>query len=389
MLAKYFNWLCFLLTIAGLIFFNFIADPYYLLMTTAQYPHQDFDSYDSFHEGFQLLNSTELVFNVPNESTVDFVGCCLERQVLVSYLFDQKERTDKYQLIEMNNVYFSNKCDVFHHQTLVQFCRVFPEPFVEYQFNARNVSYIDNVLNVYMPYPFHIGEFFILTLSELSLFPKEIIEKSKIVSYSDSAIVTEALRSFGMGMDQIVLTSDQEEIFHVQNLYTISPHHCNTQTPLAIERLRNHFVKYYDLDKAPPTKFVFLSRKGKTNELMNYEELLSVFHKNYPNIEWNVDDIPDTLPEIIRYYNNILCLFSSTSSYIALSLLMQKGTVVCDVQGQFFEPLFLHASAFLGHHHILARIPNMKVIKDEDYKLSIYTALGMLKTALKYINQTS
>lgn len=53
--------------------------------------------------------------------------------------------------------------------------------------------------------------------------------------------------------------------------------------------------------------------------------------------------------------------------------MMQPRTVFCEIQGNFFDPLALHVSAYLGHHHILARIPNIML---DEYEFLIWTHMN-------------
>ena len=153
--------------------------------------------------------------------------------------------------------------------------------------------------------------------------------------------------------------------------------------------MRAHFVKYFNLDQNPPSKYVLITLKDKPNELTNYESVLEAFSSKYPEIKWIVDGEPENLSSLFQFYNEIKLFFSCTSNNTVLTFIMQPNTVFCEIQGNFFDPLALHISAYLGHHHILARIPGMMLDDNKDpYELPLATALGMLKLALKYLNHS-
>ncbi|OHS94909.1 hypothetical protein TRFO_10859 [Tritrichomonas foetus] len=379
------NFLFFSFSIAGLFYFLGICETYNIQMLTIPYNFQRFDNFKAL-DHLKLLKSENISFTFPKESTVDMVGCCLERQTLVSYLFEQKEMTDQFQYSEIHDTFVTNKCDVYFNNSLFQFCRVYYTSLIEFPYVAGNITYLNNVIHVYMQWPFHVGDFVFITLTAICMFPQEILDKSSIILYETNPIVLDALASFNINEDRIIVTTHAEEIFYVHHLYSITPHHCNSLRPVSFQKLRDHFIKYYNLDKNPPKNFVLLSRTGKTNELMNSKDILQTFNEAHPEINWLIDNEPKEFKNLVPYYNNILCLFTCTSSSIALSMFMQKDSVVCEIHGQFFEPLYLHSSAYLGHHHILARIPGMSKTAEDPYELPLDTAAKMLELALNYIN---
>ncbi|OHT08768.1 hypothetical protein TRFO_22688 [Tritrichomonas foetus] len=351
------------------------------------YQTQRFDNFKGLSDHMTILQTITTNYSISEDSTLDFIGCCLERQILTKKLFETSNITHQIILSNIQNVFVTNKCDVYFNHVIYQFCRVYYESLMEIPYIPSNITYLDHVLHVYMTWPFSFGKFLFNTLSILSLYPSDILKKSKIILYEVNPYINESLSTFGISPDQYIVTTHAEEIFYAHNLYSIANHHCNHVNPVSFQKLREHFVRVYDLDKTPPKHFAMMTRLGKSNELMNYQDVLEVIKGNYSEIDWIIDQELNSVKETVLFYNSLKLLFTCTSSDIALSLLMQKATVVCEIHGAFFEPLFLHVSAYVGHHHIIARIPNMPNRKKKPYELPLETAINMIRQALEYLDE--
>ncbi|KAK8860271.1 hypothetical protein M9Y10_011936 [Tritrichomonas musculus] len=382
-----FSTISFVLTLIS--FFERICDhDFDVTILSKEYRNERFGDF-KYLRTIKTLQTFDDRYALHEDSTINFVGCCLERQTLVFHLFEQKQVENHFQIAEVNEVFLTGECDVFYNDTLFQFCRLFYNNLQVTPFIPGNITYMDNVLHVYMSNPFQFGTFLFETLSVISLFPQEIIHKCTVILYETNFFILDSLASFGIFEDHIHVKESDEEIYFVHNLYTILPHPNNILNPAAFETMRSYFVRLFELDQKPPTKFAMMTLKGQLNELMNYEAVLNTFNKKHPEIEWIVDGEPDNFRSLLPFYNDIKLFFSCTNKNSILTFMMQKGTVYCEIQGNFFDPLALHVSAYLGHHHIISRIPGMKIPPDEDpYELPLSTASEMLKIALRFLNDS-
>lgn len=356
-----------------------------VIILSKEYRNVRFGDFKHIHK-IKILQTFDNCYSLHGDGTINFVGCCLERQTLVFHLFEQKRIDNHFQIAEVNEVFLTGECDVFYNDTIYQFCRLFINKQQVTSFIPGNVTYINDVLHVYMSSPFQFGKFLFETLSSISLFPQEIINKCTVIISETNFLILDSLASFGIFEDHIHLKEHNEEIYFVHHLYTILPHPNIILNPIAFITMRSHFVRFFKLDQKSPSKFVMTTLKGQINELMNYESVLSTFNKKYPEILWIVDGEPDDFKSLLLFYNDIKIFFSCTNKNSILTFIMQIGTVYCEIQGNFFDPLALHISAYLGHHHIISRIPAMKIPPDHDsYELPLSTALEMLEIALRHL----
>ena len=194
------------------------------------------------------------------------------------------------------------------------------------------------------------GHFILDKLGCIMLLPDEVIQRSCIILSTILPVFPELLKIVGFLPSQM-LFFDNNDWVYAKKLHVFTnnrPLNCFGGPP--IYKLHKIFRKHFQLNSIEPTKYALFNRKAKSRVISNFNELVEMTHKTFPDYKWEeIPDIQGNLTTVAKTWASIRFIFLIIGANAANGIFMKEGTVICMGSCQYVDHNLLNEN--VGSHH--------------------------------------
>ena len=149
--------------------------------------------------------------------------------------------------------------------------------------------YYENIIYLYSEWGNIFAHFIHDSLAELMAFPKELIEKSKIMISFNISIAMQYFKIFNIEKDQILY--NENYWYYTSNLYLYlskEPH--NGYNMYSYQKIVKKLRKYFEVNRIIAKRFVFINRLPHNSRyISNFKELFEETKKVIPSVKWEIN----------------------------------------------------------------------------------------------------
>ena len=225
------------------------------------------------------------------------------------------------------------------------------------------------------------GHWFLEVLPAFATLPPEIISVTYVALPIARPFVIEGLEFFGYSRERIIEGINIP--LYAKKLYTVESSWCGDLNWFLITKMRKIMIERLNLNKKPPHRFVLYNRVNHSREIENWEELKSQINTKWPQFTWEEVNLPNTMPEQLRYFNEIKFIFTIHGSILANEIAMQDNTVIIEVQMEQWLLSFIWLGLMTGKNVVQGRDNRIKWMVKQKTKVNINYMLNLIETGLK------
>ena len=204
--------------------------------------------------------------------------------------------------------------------------------------NGNLVGAYDQVISLGNTRIFQFSHFFYDVLAPLSLFPIEVLQKSKILLYKGCKKYLFLLNIFDFNPENAILLEPQEWI-HCKNLYyPYDPLPHVSHYGQLMFALSNKLKKYFNLDSIEPTKYMITNRSpNRRRHINNLFEVTEKIQEIFPQCKFEKIDDNETIEGSAKIWSAAKLVFAPTGSNCIKLLFMKKNTVLVVALAEFID----------------------------------------------------
>lgn len=201
------------------------------------------------------------------------------------------------------------------------------------------------------------GHWFLEVFPAYAIMPKDILQKSVVVVPFIRPHVIEGFKFLDIPKEHIV--EGDNIVLHANNFYTMRYTFCGDLNKVLITKLRELFIKRFDLGKNPPTEYLTFNRPNMSRCMKNYDEVRNALKEKFPKIDWKDGIYHKTLAEQAAYFDKVKFVFVVHGSVLANIIFMQVDTAIVDLQMEQWLLSFLWLSTYTGKYMVVGRDPRI------------------------------
>lgn len=328
----------------------------------------------------------DLSMKIPRINPLVFVGSNYRTPgdyMMSDAFFRNYTKTESIQLLHIKNVFLTHNCIPYADNTFYsnsshcQNLQTISRP-------TKCVGYYTDIISLCHSFNFNYAHTMFDVAAFLTVMPKEIIMKSKILLYNSHKVraMKDPLSFFGINKTHLIDLRPNEYIF-AYNVYLFRPQPCDTQSYATLYNLRNLYKRKLGLDQQKPSRYVLYDRP-LIRHIMNFRYIVIEMRKVFPKIPWEILVDYRSVSEAAFHFNQFKLYFGPHGAGCVNIIFMQPNTGFCEVQGDNSGFAYLNISRYFGLHHCMTRIPTMKHAQKSRNILPVSVAIKMINITLQF-----
>ena len=235
------------------------------------------------------------------------------------YFYSSSMLREQVRYMHIKNIYCSPGRGIATADAQV---RIWPDPIKIIEEIPTNVSY-EHIIFLYSEWGNVFGHFLQDCLSQLTWFPKRLIDKSMIIISFDINQSMPYLKVFGIPKEKVIYY--QKSWFYAYNLYMALPTEAvNSMNVYSFKKVVKKLRKRFKVDSIKAAKYVVTNRKRRMSRcIKNFSKLKAALKAALPNYQWEmIKPINDNLGITARTIATFKCWVAPSGSLFMNMLFM-------------------------------------------------------------------